>query len=702
MPGKYPPISPKCPHFLHGGDYNPDQWVPLSDLETIDRDSDLPEVWAEDMRLAKLAGCNAMSTAIFSWSQLDPEEGRFTFGWLDRVMDMLADSGMFAVLATPSAAHPAWMSETYPEVLRVYRLDEPGRHRGRLNFCLTSPVYREKCRIIDRKLAERYKDHPALLVWHVSNEMSGACFCDHCRSQFHDWLRAKYGSIEGLNRAWWTGFWSHTYNDFPQIELPGPGGEFCLHGLALDWKRFTSDQGVACLRNEIDVLKEVTPDVPVTANVYGYCTSMVPRDLAAAVDVMSVDPYPKYHDRDDTPRDARGWSMLHDFYRAAKGGRPYMMMEGTPGSACDTAWMPYMKLKRPGVHRLISLQAVAHGSDTVQYFQWRAGRGGCEKLHGAVVMHDGTEHTRIFRSVAEVGAILKELDPVIGTSVRPEAAVIFDKENGWAIDEARGPRHHGIDYHPTCERHYGQFWRRGIPVDVVWEEADLSPYRIVVAPMLYMVRPGVAERIEEFVRGGGTFVATYWTGLVDENDRCFQGGFPGPLRELLGVWAEELDVLYDDERNTVVPLEGDPLGLSGEYEARVFCERIHPEGAEVLATYGEQFYAGEPCLTVNAFGEGKAYYVASRNDDRFLGDFYGALVEGLGLERVLETNLPDGVTAQMRTDGERRFVFLLNFTRREQTVDLGGARFTDLLDDGRPVEGAVRLPPYGSLVLEGA
>ena len=698
MKSKYPPINPKCPHFLHGGDYNPDQWVAPAKLREITRDSDLPDVWAEDMRLAKLAGCNAMSTAIFSWAQLEPAEGQFQFGWLDRVMDMLADNGLYAVLATPTAAHPDWMSAKYPEVMRVNELDGPRRHRSRVNFCPSSPVYREKCRIIATRMAERYKNHPALLIWHMGNEFNGQCFCEACHAEFHKWLQRKYGTLDALNEAYWSAFWSHTFSDWSRVERPGRQGENSIHALTLDWNRFSSDQVIACLRSEAEALKAVTPDVPVTANVWGHCTGLIPRDLAATVDVMSWDPYPKYHGRGDTVSEAIGWSMLHDFYRTLKGGRPYMMMEGTPGSACGMGWMPVMRLKRPGVHRLISLQAVAHGSDTVQYFQWRAGRGGCEKFHGAVVMHDGTENTRIFGSVAEVGEILRKLDPVIGTTVRPEAAVVFDKVNQWAIEDAHGPRRKGRDYGRTCQRHYGQFWRRGIPVDVIDEETELSAYRIVAAPMLYMLRPGVAERITEFVERGGTFVTTYWTGIADENDKCFHGGFPGPLRGLLGIWAEELDVLYDDERNTVVPAAGNALGLSGEYEARIFCERIHPEGAEVLATYGEQFYAGEPALTVNAYGKGRAYYIASRNGEPFLHDFYNAVLDDLSLARAIDADLPEGVTAQMRTDGERRFVFLLNFTGEPKAVLLPGG-YSDIIDGGE-LTGRVELPAYGSMVLE--
>ncbi|OUC08601.1 beta-galactosidase, partial [Litorilinea aerophila] len=362
-----------------------------------------------------------------------------------------------------------------------------------------------------------------------------------------------------------------------------------------------------------------------------------------------------------------------------------------------TNWFPVAKLKRPGMHLLSSLQAVAHGSDTVQYFQWRKSRGSSEKFHGAVVDHVGHEHTRVFRDVAQVGELLQRLDGVVGTTTQPEVALIYDWENNWAINDAQGPRIEKKDYLPTCQRHYRPFWQRGIPVDVIDMDQELEGYRLLIAPMLYMVRPGVAERIEAFVRNGGTFVATYWSGIVDENDLCFLGGFPGPLRDVLGIWAEEIDALYDHDVNHVVPVPGNSLGLSGLYTARELCDLIHAESAQVLATYRDDFYAGRPALTVNHFGQGQAYYIASRNDDRFLSDFYGALARHLGLARALETDLPPGVTAQVRGDGERRYIFLMNFNPTPVTVAVPGP-YTDLLS-GQTVDGPTGLASYGVMVL---
>jgi beta-galactosidase len=684
MKNCYSPINAKCSHMLHGGDYNPDQWP--------------EEVWAEDMRLMKLAHCNAMSVGIFAWTRLEPAEGQYDFDWLDRVMDMLAENGAYAVLATPSGARPAWMAQKYPEVLRV----RPDRGRNlfgrRHNHCLTSPVYREKVHQINGRLAERYADHPALLVWHLSNEYSGECHCELCRAAFREWIRNKYGTLDALNQAWWTAFWSHTYTDWSQIDPPSPIGETSVHGLNLDWKRFVTDQTVDFMLNEIAALREFSTDTPVTTNMMGTFPGLNYWKLATHLDVISWDSYPRWHSGDDVAL-ASDVAFVHDLNRSLKGGKPFMLMESVPSA---TNWMPVAKRKRPGMHALSSLQAVAHGSDTVQYFQWRKSRGSAEKFHGAVVDHVGHEHTRVFGDVADLGLKLEKLDDVVGTTVRPDVAIIYDWENAWAMDDAQGPRRGDKGYLDDCKAHYRAFWKRGIPVDIIYIEQDLSRYKLVVATMLYMVRPGVAERIAAFVEAGGTFVATYWSGIVDENDLCFLGGFPGPLREVLGTWAEEIDALHEGETNGVVPVAGNALGLSGEYVARELCDLIHAdsgaESVEVLATYASDFYAGRPALMVNAYGQGKAYTIASRNDDRFLDDFYGALDAELDLLRSLDAELPGGVSAQLRTDGERKYVFLMNFNARPVGVDLGDAAYTDLLT-GASIRGEIQLGIYGVAVL---
>jgi beta-galactosidase len=694
----YPPINPKLPRMIHGGDYNPDQWP--------------EDIWPEDMRLMKLAHCNTMSVGIFSWVRLEPAEGQFDFGWLDRIMDLLAENNAYAVLATPTGARPAWMSQKYPEVLRVGPDRVRNLHGKRHNHCWTSPVYREKTTIINTQLAERYGQHPALLLWHVSNEYGGECHCDLCQAEFRQWLQTRYGTLDALNQAWWTAFWSHTYTDWSQIESPSPIGENLVHGQNLDWKRFTTDRSVDFLRHEMAPLRAITPDVPVTTNFMGTYPGLNYWRLAPELDVISWDSYPLWHQGIEvTGWDAHGpvatplaggdaalavsVSFKHDINRSLKGGKPFMLMESTPSM---TNWMPTAKLKRPGMHALSSLQAVAHGSDTVQYFQWRKSRGSSEKFHGAVVDHTGHENTRVFRDVAELGQMLAKLDDVVGTAVPAEVALIYDWENKWALDDAQGPMNGDKGYLETCLRHYRPFWEMGIPVDVIDMEQPLERYKLVIAPMLYMVRPGVAERIDAFVRAGGTFVATYWSGIVDESDLCFLGGFPGPLRPILGIWEEEIDALPPADSNTVVPVSGNPLGLSGSFTARELCALVHAENAQVLAAYQDDFYVGRPAITVNTLGAGQAYYLAFRSSD-VQAEFYGKLAEQIGLRRVLNSDLPDGVTAQVRTNGSQDFVFVMNFADQAQSVRLDGRAYTDKLT-GVACGDVLQLPAYGIAVLE--
>lgn len=681
MTNKYPPINPKMPHFLHGADYNPEQWTPAT--------------WDDDIRLMKLAHVNSASVGIFAWAALEPEEGRFEFGWLDQIMDKLAANNMVAVLATPSGARPAWLSQKYPEVLRVRPDGVRNLHGGRHNHCFTSPVYREKVQSINTRLAEHYMDHPALLVWHISNEYSGDCHCNLCREAFQDWLQHKYGSLDALNQAWWTAFWSHTITDWSQIDPPSPIGEVSVHGLNLDWMRFVTDQTLDFMCQEIAPLKDITPSVPVTTNFMGTYPGLNYWKLATALDVISWDSYPMWHQELSDTEYALQTAFTHDVNRCMKGGKPFMLMESTPSV---TNWHPFAKLKRPGMHLLSSLQAVAHGADTVQYFQWRKSRGGMEKFHGAVVDHVGHEHTRVFADVTEVGQALEKLDAVIGTTVPAQVAVIYDWENRWALDDSFGPIRGEKGYVDVCQAHYRAFWKRGIPVDVIDMDQPLDRYTLVIAPMLYMVRPGVAERLTSFVENGGTLVVTYLSGLVNENDLCFLGGFPGPLRDLLGVWVEEIDALAPQDVNTIVPLVNNALALSEEYAAHKFCDLIHAEKAAVLATYKTDFYAGRPALTVNEVGQGQAYYVASQNEPRFLEDFYRRLADRLSIKPILGITLPESVSVHYRSDGEHNTIFVMNFAPEAAEIDLDSQEYTDLLAGGS-VAGTLKLEPYGVRVL---
>ncbi|MFD5019751.1 beta-galactosidase [Paenibacillus sp. NPDC058367] len=665
MTKKHSPISSKAPVMLHGADYNPEQWLKY------------PEILREDIRLMKLANCNVMSVGIFSWVSLEPEEGVFTFDWLDSVLDSFAENGIYAFLATPSGARPAWMSEKYPEVLRVERNRVHNLHGFRHNHCFTSPVYREKTAILNAKLAERYSQHPAVIGWHISNEFGGECHCDLCQNAFRDWLKVKYNnSLDEVNHAWWATFWSHTYTSWTQIESPAPHGETQVHGLNLDWRRFVSERTIDFCQHEINTVRPYNPALPITTNMH-MIDGIDYRELAKILDVVSWDAYPEWHYTEDGD-DARlaAWAAMHyDLMRSFK-KKPFLLMESTPSL---TNWQSVSKLKRPGMHKLSSLQAVAHGSDSVQYFQWRKSRGSSEKFHGAVVDHSGHSETRVFKDVTEVGKTLAGMTEVVGTSTPVKTAIIFDWDNRWAIKDAQGIRNSGLRYEETVLQHYRALWELGIPVDMIGSGDDLSAYKLVIAPMLYLISEENGKRIEKFVEQGGTFLATYWSGVVNETDLCHLGGFPGPLRRTLGIWAEETEGLHSRDLNGVVMQASNALNLSGDYDAHEIAELIHLEGAEALGTYRSDFYAGRPALTVNHFGEGNAYHLATRvKDASFYVELYAAITAKAGITRALDSELPTGVTAQLRTDGESDYIFVQNYSGSPQAVQLDGADYTDL------------------------
>lgn len=668
------PLIPKFPRFLHGGDYNPDQWL------------DRPDILEKDIELMKKAHINCVSVGIFAWAKLEPQEGEYRFDWLREIIDNLYRNGIYTVLATPSGAKPVWMSEKYPEIRRVSQhlvRDETG---GRHNHCYTSPLYREKVKAIDTALAKEFSSHPGVILWHLSNEYGGTCYCPLCQAAFREWLKRKYGTLEELNHQWWADFWSHTYTDWEQIHAPVPNGEMSTHGLLLDWKRFTTDQVIDFMKLERDAVKAAGPELPVTTNFMYYFDDYNYGKFRDELDVISWDSYPWWKEGDNS-QVASQVALWHDVMRSLK-KQPFLLMESTPSM---TNWTPVSRLKRPGMHLAQSMQAVAHGSNSVQYFQFRKSRGSTEKFHGAVVDHYGGADTRVFRDVTEVGEHLESMASLYSSEVRAQAALILDTENGWAIKGAQGPRNCGIHYVETAQQHYKALWKQGIAMDVVDEEADLSGYKLVIAPMLYLLRGGIEEKLRTFVENGGTLVGTYLTGFVNENDLCHLGGWPGAgLMDVFGVWNESTDGLWDGETNTLRTEDG------VAYEVRELCALLHARGAKVLGTYGEDFYQGEPALTVHEFGKGKTYYIGARTEDRFCDDFYHRLAEELGLKKALGADPPQGVEACLREDEDGEYLFLQNFSGEAKTVSLPEG-YRDFFS-GEPAQSAT-LREYDSVLL---
>lgn len=669
-------IIEKYPHMLHGGDYNPDQW------------QDCPDILVKDMELMQKANCNEMTLGIFAWSTLEPREGEFDFSFLDKAMDDVYNAGGRVILATPSGARPQWLAQKYPEVLRCND-SFVRRHYGiRHNHCYTAPMYREKIRIINTKLAERYKNHPALIAWHISNEYGGECYCLLCQEAFKEWIKAKYGTLEKLNKQWWTNFWAHTYTDWSQIEPPSWLGENLVHGLTIDWKRFVAHQTTDFMNCEIDCLKKITPDIPVTTNLMPFYNIVDYRTLVKKLDFVSLDSYPEWKNNESDIEKAEFTAMAFDLNRSFL-NQPFLLMESTPS---NVNWFGVNKLKRPGMHELASLQAVAHGSDSVQYFQWRKSRGSSEKFHGAVVDHEGSENTRVFKDVAALGARLKNMDEIVGTITESKIGIIYEWSNRWAIDDARGFVLKDKKVLSTLQKFYSPLWKRGINTDIIGVEDDFSKYPFIIAPMLYSISESVGKKLKEYVKNGGTLLCTYMTGMVNENDLCYLGGFPGAgLREVFGIWNEEIDTLYPEEKVDIV-------SNGVKYEAFEYCECLHLEGATALAEYQSEFYRGMPAATVNSYGKGKAYYVAFRDNGDFCENLIDEILSQNKIVSSFDGALPYGVTAHSRTDGNSEYVFIENFNN--SAIELTTQKIWENFDNGDTIQGTFEMQPYQTLILK--
>ena len=635
--------------LLHGGDYNPEQWL------------DRPDILAQDIELMKKARVNTVTLGVFSWSVLEPEEGVFNLDWLADIIHNLYANGIRTILATPSAARPAWLAHKYPEVRRVRADRVRELYNRRQNYCYTSSIYREKVRVIDQKLAQRFGDDPAVILWHISNEMGGDCHCALCQAEFRRWLQARYGTLEALNKAWNARFWSHDYTDWKQIESPAPQGENAVQALALDWKRFVSDRHIDFLKFERDTVKEIAPNAKFTANMMYRFDGIDYFKMAKEIDVASWDNYPTWHKPSETVEEtALDTAMMHDLFYSMK-DKPFLLMESSPSF---TNWQPVSKQKKPGIAELAALQTVAHGADSVLYFQWRASRGAEEKLHGAVIGHDGREDARSFTETAQVGLRLEALAEITAVKREKQAAIVHDWQNKWALEGSCGPRNAGMGYWDELKRHYNALAREGIAVEFVDQNADLTGYGLVVVPMLYLLTDAFAKKLCAFAQNGGTVIVTYWSGVVDESDLCRLGDTPYGLTELLGLRRTEIDGMYDGETRRCMPAAGCTLPAA---QASTLCEvaALDEENpAEPLSLYDEDYFAGHPAAAVHRYGKGRAYYLASRFDEAFYRAFYHDAAKEIGLRPAWPEALPEGVLAVRRGS----FVFVQNCTEQPVTV----------------------------------
>ena len=642
--------------IAYGGDYNPEQWDEAT--------------WAEDMRLFKLAHIDTVTLNVFSWAALQPSEEEYDFSRLDKIMNMVRENGLKVVLATSTAHHPAWMAKRYPEILRTEFNGMRRKFGGRHNSCPNSPVYRKYAPRLAEKLAERYKDFDNIIAWHISNEYSGECYCDNCEKAFRVWLKNRYKTLDELNRVWNTSFWSHTFYDWEEVVLPNMLSEHfgyeqtMFQGITLDYRRFWSESVLDCYKLEYEAVKKYTPQLPATTNFMEFYKTLDYRAWAPYMDFISWDSYPSV---EASPSQM---ALNHELMRGLKQGKPFVLMEQTPSV---TNWQPYNELKRPGVMRLWSYQAVAHGADAVMFFQMRRSIGACEKYHGAVIDHAGHENTRVFREISALGAELEKIaERTLGTREAAECAIIFDWENGWGVEYSAGPSRL-LRYRDEVQRYYDGFYAKNIPVDIIGVDDDFSRYKIICAPILYMVKSGTDEKLRKFVHDGGTLVSTFFSGYVDEHDLVTTGGYPGKLRDVLGIWVEESDALPEGKKNSFIW-----DGVT--YESELLCDLMHSEGAEVLSVYEEDFYAGMPVLTCNRFGRGLAYYVATRGDALFYERLIERACDEQRVGQVLET--PRGVEATARYNENKKYLFLSNYTDEVQAV-VSDAEYVNILSGTR-------------------
>lgn len=637
----------KVKQILYGGDYNPEQWP--------------EEVWQEDVRMMKKAHINEVTLNVFSWAALQPSEDIYDFEKLDKIMDLMRENGFKVCLATSTAAHPAWMAKRYPDILRTEADGTRRKFGGRHNSCPNSPTYRYYAPRLARRIAERYKDYDNIVAWHISNEYGGQCYCENCEKAFRRWLKRRYKTIDAVNKSFNTAFWGHTFYDFDEIVLPDRRSEHfdmgiglertTFQGISLDYCRFNSDSILECYQLEVDAIREITPDIPVTTNLMGFYKPLDYQKWAKSMDFVSWDNYPS---PDDSPAQI---AINHDLMRGVGGQASFVLMEQTPSV---TNWQPYNKLKRPGELRLISMQAAAHGADAIQFFQIRRSIGACEKYHGAVIDHAGRDDTRVFLEIEKLGQELEDLGDVFLEGKTPsEAAIVFDWDNWWAVEYSAGPSAL-MRYRDAVEDYYTAAFEQNVPVDIIGVEDDLSPYKVVIAPLLYMTKTGYAGKIRQYVQQGGTFVTTYFSGIVDEHDLVI-GAYPGQLRDVLGIWVEENDALPEGESNS--------FEYGGtEYPAEMLCDLMHLEGAEELASYGEDFYRGTPVITKNTLGQGCAYYVGTRSNRAFYAAFIKDVFARAGVVPVMET--PEHVEAAVRENDMNRVLFLLNHSSKTEEVVL--------------------------------
>ena len=634
--------------LFFGGDYNPEQWDEA--------------IWQEDMRLMKQAYVNYVSLNIFSWAHLQPNEETYDFTTLDKLMDLLHEHEIFVDLATATASPPPWLSVKYPSSLPVGESGKVYTHGGRQHYCPNSEIYRKLAAQLVTRLAERYGNHPALVMWHVNNEYGchiSECYCKNCVKGFRAWLQQKYQTITALNEAWSTQFWSQTYYQWSEVLLPAktPNG-FANPGQMLDYKRFMSDSLLACYKLERDIIKQYTPNIPVMTNLLGLHKAIDGFKWAKEMDIATWDSYPE-----PQVKISYGDMMANDLSRSLK-KQPFLLMEQ---AANHINWRAYNPAKRPGQMRLHSYQSLAHGADGIMFFQWRASRGGAEKFHSGMVSHDGSERGRTYKEIVALGAELQQLKELQGTHIVSQVGVIFDWENWWALELDSKPT--AISYLDQMGQYYRLLRDKQISVDFLHPDEDFQDYKLIIAPALYLVTETLTAKIEDYVAAGGYFLTNFFSGYVNEHDQIYLGGYPGALKQVLGLVVEEFDAM--------IPEWTKHFSYEGElYPCKVWADSISLKGAQALGYFTEDYYAGLPAITKHQFGKGYSYYVGTQPNQSFLNRFLATILAELNITAFLK--VPEGVEVTVRENDQHQYMFLLNYNQEAVTIPLARRYFSCL------------------------
>ena len=589
----------------YGGDYNPEQWP--------------EDIWDDDTRLMGEAKVNLVSLGIFSWAKIEPREGEFNFGWLDRVMDKLHRAGVRVDLATATASPPPWLTHRYPEVLPVTDTGVTLSLGSRQQYCPSSPVYRRLAARLTSALAERYAEHPALEMWHINNEYGchlSRCYCEVSAQSFRDWLQHKYGTVEELNSAWGTAFWSQQYSEFAEVQPPRLAPYSHNPAQLLDFDRFSSDELRALYRAEADIVRAATPALLVTTNFMGFFKAVDYWSWASDIDVISNDAYPDPADPQSPARAA----MAHDLMRSLRGGQPWLLMEQATSAV---NWRPQNAAKQPGQMAAWSAQAIARGADGILFFQWRQSVSGAEKFHSGMVPHAGT-NSRVWREVTQLGAELEVISDVVGSSVPASVAIVFEWDSWWSIEQSDLPTR--LNYVDGIFAWYQGLWERNVVVDFVQGSGDLGHYDVVIVPSLFSASTATLANLASYAAGGGHLLVTYQTGITDERARITADGYLGELQHTLGIRVEEFAPLAGPDGESA--REGIPtsIALTGSLSGSgsLWSEYLHCTDATVESEFASGPLAGWPAITRSA----RSWYVATLPDQTLIGDL---------LEQILTT-----------------------------------------------------------------